>query len=160
MEQEKKLKLPSADDDWSSVDAIISKCVLEHLGEQKVFGEFQQRDYHDCSEYPVTQEEEIWTGDDLFIDLMEQCTGNTVATYLSGSGLRSERISEILFEQVDDAVRDIMLVKNGFNPSDYDAHEEVFEYGDNWLEIQEIVSGVFDEIKNKPLSEWQIKVVE
>ena len=122
MEQEKKLKLPSADDDWSSVDAIISKCVLEHLGEQKVFGEFQQRDYHDCSEYPVTQEEEVWTGDDLFIDLMEQCTGNTVATYLSGSGLRSERISETILialhekrewhdkqddkekEQVDDAI--------------------------------------------------------
>lgn len=150
-----KYKLPTVNDDWSQVNGVIHALVNDWLGKPKMLAEPVRRD-GDVSLMPVSDEKfdeetgeykepSTWSADDKFWELMDGCTGNTIATYISGMGLRSEKIGDVLQDKVQDSIEDLFMDINSIDasmPRDFEP------YGDD---LREMAYDMLDDMRNYTL---------
>jgi len=150
-------RLPQPDDDWSQTYEVIQKTVNDWLGETKMLAEPVERD-GDVSLLPTSDESyndetgeftppSTWNEKDTFSDLMEGCTGNTIATYVSGMGLRSETIGDVLQERVLHCIEHLFLKINSIDDDeafnfDFDPYEQ---------NLREMAQDLLDEMNNLTL---------
>ena len=134
-----EIKYPGMEADWSPAYRVITDCIKEHLGNNKRGTEWSRRE-GDLSEYP-TYEEESWSKDDTLEDLLISASGNTVATFVSGSGLRSESVYEYVENELDEAVFNIIIKANThLSEDDKDILYEdnrLFEW--KWEQVRDIL---------------------
>lgn len=104
------------DADWSPVAQVFLDCLLDHLGEPKKESVIESHSYGDSSEYARVNWNEIWSEGDRLIDLLNSPTGNTEATHVSGHGLRQTSVSEELYDDVWEAVGDVIIRDNSHIP--------------------------------------------
>jgi len=107
----KKYKLPKLTDDWFCAKGEILKTVKYWLGREKLSGEWVKRD-GDISRFPKEVDGEIWSKADNFLELLDGCTGNTTATYVSGMGIRAEEILEELENTMKNCVENAFINLN------------------------------------------------
>ena len=150
-------RVPTANDDWSQVDGVIHALVSDWLGEIKMLAEPVRRD-GDVSLMPTSDEKydeetgeyeqpSTWCGQDLLSDLMDGCTGNTIATYISGMGLRSEKIGDVLQDKVQDAIEDLFLEVNSVDASErFD-----FDFEPYHDDLRDMAYDVLDNMSNHTL---------
>jgi len=154
---EKKHRLPASGDDWSQVNSVIHACVSEWLGRPKLFTEIVQRDgdasllptsdehyNHETGEY---KEPSTWSEEDEFWELMDGCTGNTIATYISGMGLCSEKIGDVLQDKVQDAITDLFLKLNSIK----DEEDINLEYNSVSDDLREMAYDMLNDMSNYTL---------
>ena len=152
-----KYKLPTVNDDWSQVNGVIHALVNDWLGKPKMLAEPVRRD-GDVSLMPVSdegfneetgeyKEPSIWLEEDEFCELMDGCTGNTIATYISGMGLRSEKIGDVLQDKVQDAVTDLFLKLNSIK----DEEDINLEYDSVSDDLREMAYDMLDDMRNYTL---------
>ena len=134
-----EIKYPGVEADWSSTDKVIVNCIREHLGSGKR-GTKWERIGGDLSEHP-THEDENWSKDDTLEDLLISASGNTVATFTSGYGLRSESVHEYVENELDEAVFNIIIKANShLSEDDKDIlyeDDRLFEW--KWEQISDIL---------------------
>ena len=150
-------RVPTANDDWSQVDGVIHALVSDWLGEIKMLAEPVRRDGdvslmpksdekydHETGEY---EQPSTWCDQDLLSDLMDGCTGNTIATYISGMGLRSEKIGDVLQDKVQDAIEDLFLEVNSVDASErFD-----FDFEPYHDDLRDMAYDVLDDMRNHTL---------
>ena len=78
---------------------------------------------------------------------MDGCTGNTIATYISGMGLRSEKIGDVLQDRVQDAIEDLFLEVNSVDASErFD-----FDFEPYHDDLRDMAYDVLDDMSNHTL---------
>ena len=150
-------RLPTPKDDWSQVYTVIHTLVNDWLGKTKMLAEPVRRD-GDVSLMPRSDEKydertgdykkpSTWCDQDLLSDLMDGSTGNTIATYISGMGLRSEKIGDVLQDKVQDAIEDLFLEVNSVDASERSNFDFELYHDD----LREMAYDVLDDMKNYTL---------
>ncbi len=122
------MRMPTPDDNWSKVYEVIHETVNDWIGETKISAEPVRRG-GDVSLMPTSDEmydpetgdyvePSTWDENDTFGELIvDGYTGNTIATYTSGMGFRSEGIREVLQDKVQDSIENLFLEINSIDSS-------------------------------------------
>ncbi len=154
---EKMERLPTPDDNWSQVYDVIYEVINEWLGQTKMLAEPVHGDgdisllptsdetyNHETGEY---QEPSKWSEEDKFWELMDGCTGNTIATYISGMGLRSEKIGDVLQDRVQNSIENLFLEINSID----DSKAIEFDFDPYSDDLREIAHDMLDGMENYTL---------
>ena len=145
-----EIKYPGMEADWSPAYRVITDCIKKHLGSDKR-GTKWERMGGDLSEYP-TYEDEDWSKHDTLEDLLDSASGNTVATYMSGSGLRSEPVYDRVYKEVDEAIANIIRKANSHLPED--TLETLFENDRVWEWKNDQTRELLEEYKKESLGHF------
>lgn len=150
-------RLPTHNDDWSQTYEVIHETVKDWLGKTKMLAEPVERD-GDVSFLPTSDESyndetgdytppSTWNEKDRFSDLMEGCTGNTIATYVSGMGLGSETIGDVLHDRVRNCTEYLFLEINKIDEDEaFDFDFDPYEHN-----LSEMAQDVLVEMENLTL---------